>query len=280
MKKFGLVLLLIIAFVGGIIGYRHVTSNQGYEATMTNAHNALNKQNWSDAKFYYQEAQKEKKSVEARTALDQLVYAIRADKSANKGDWQDALDWYHTAKVVDGAVDLVNENIDVAVRKVKTSRASSEAKVSSSKAASVASSKAASASIAASQSKAASEAAALSRKAAELSSSVAASVSRSSAAQSISEAFKSSKSASDSTTDSSVSDSSDTSSSDASSIPASSSSERQMDSADVAAARAELIAKGYNVQDLPASELQAAMNQVIDSHGGMTLEDIAKQHKW
>lgn len=153
MKKFGLVLLLIIAFVCGIIGYRHVTINQGYEATMTNAHNALNKQNWSDAKFYYQEAQKEKKSVEARTALDQLVYAIRADKSANKGDWQDALDWYHTAKVVDGAVDLVNENIDVAVRKVKTSRASSEAKVSSSKAASVASSKAASASIAASQSK-------------------------------------------------------------------------------------------------------------------------------
>lgn len=279
MKKFGLVLLLIIAFVGGIIGYRHVTNNQGYEATMTNAHNALNKQNWSDAKFYYQEAQKEKKSVEARTALDQLVYAIRADKSANKGDWQDALDWYHTAKVVDGAVDLVNENIDVAVRKVKTSRASSEAKVSSSKAASVASSKAASASVAASQSKAASEAASSSRKAAELSS-VAASVSRSSASQSISEAFKSSKAASTSTTESSVSDSSDTTSSDAGSVPAGSSSERQMDLADVAAARAELIAKGYNVQDLPASELQAAMNQVIDSHGGMTLEDIAKQHKW
>lgn len=279
MKKFGLVLLLIIAFVGGIIGYRHVTNNQGYEATMTNAHNALNKQNWSDAKFYYQEAQKEKKSVEARTALDQLVYAIRADKSANKGDWQDALDWYHTAKVVDGAVDLVNENIDVAVRKVKTSRASSEAKVSSSKAASVASSKAASASVAASQSKAASEAAFSSRKAAELSS-VAASVSRSSASQSISEAFKSSKAASTSTTESSVSDSSDTTSSDAGSVPAGSSSERQMDLADVAAARAELIAKGYNVQDLPASELQAAMNQVIDSHGGMTLEDIAKQHKW
>lgn len=279
MKKFGLVLLLIIAFVGGIIGYRHVTNNQGYEATMTNAHNALNKQNWSDAKFYYQEAQKEKKSVEARTALDQLVYAIRADKSANKGDWQDALDWYHTAKVVDGAVDLVNENIDVAVRKVKTSRASSEAKVSSSKAASVASSKAASASVAASQSKAASEAASSSRKAAELSS-VAASVSRSSASQSISEAFKSSKAASTSTTESSVSDSSDTTSSDAGSVPAGSSSERQMNLADVAAARAELIAKGYNVQDLPASELQAAMNQVIDSHGGMTLEDIAKQHKW
>ena len=281
MKKIGLVIILIVAFLGGLFGYKHFSQQHNYNRVITQAHDALNEQNWTDAQYYYEAAQKDHKTVEARTALQQLRYAVRADKSAQQEKWHMAADLYHTALGVDGAIPAVNKNIKIAAAKVQVKLRAAQAAKESSKRAASESSRAASAS---------SNAAASSR-AESLSSSIAASSSRASSLRASSESRASSLAASESKASRANEESSkneESASSEASSsdsqpsdtAPSASSDARNFDSADVATARQQLIDQGFNVADLPTEEIQAAMNEVINSHGGLTLADVAQQHKW
>ena len=272
MKKIGLVIILIVAFLGGLFGYKYFSQSHNYSSAITQAHAALNEQNWTDAKYYYTAAQKDNKTVEARTALQQLQYAIQADKNASQAKWQVAADLYKTARTVDGAVPLVNKNIKIAANKVHV-------KLLAAKAASDASKRAASES-----KKAASESsdAAASSRAASMSASIAASSSReASISASLASSSASSRDAANSHSVSDANKHSETATSQSSdTAPSASSDPRSFDSTDVATARQQLMAAGYNVKDLPSSEIQAAMNEVINSHGGLSLEDVAQEHKW
>ncbi|WP_373891605.1 hypothetical protein ACAW68_08630 [Weissella confusa] len=268
-KKIIIVIVLIVAFAAGVFGYQTFNKGKGYEANIRNAHAALNEQDWESAKTYYQAAQKDKVSVEGRTALEQLKIAISAQKKADKHDWHEALSLYKSATAVDDAVGIVNKNIKVAMNQVKATRASiKESSISAKKAAS--SSKAASeslkaasvsASMASASSKAASIAAsqsiaASSSKTASYASSVAAA--SSAAASSQAEAEKNSES------QQSVD------------VPG----DRPMDSADVAAARSQWDGLGYDVANVSAEDMQIAMNKIIDGHGALSMEQVADQMGW
>lgn len=237
-----IVVVLIVAFAAGVFGYQTMSKDKQYSSDIRNAHAALKQQDWESARQFYKASQKQKVSVEARTALEQLDFAISADKKADKSDWQEALSLYKSATTVDGAIKIVNKNVKVAMQEIKLKRdsvkhaaVSSKAKASSEAAASVA------------------EAATAASKAA-YSSSVAA--------------------AHSATTSSSVTSSSQSSSSD------SASPERQIDSKDIATARGEWAALGYDVANLSSTEIQAAMNNYIDARGGLTMDQIAQQMSW
>ncbi|QYU57390.1 hypothetical protein K1728_09545 [Weissella confusa] len=241
-KMIVIVVVLIVAFAAGVFGYQTMSKNKQYSSDIRNAHAALKQRDWESARQFYKASQKQKVSVEARTALEQLDFAISADKKADKSDWQEALSLYKSATTVDGAIKIVNKNVKVAMQEIKLKRdsvkhaaISSKAKASSEAAASVA------------------EAATAASKAA-YSSSVAA--------------------AHSATTSSSVTSSSQSSSSD------SDSPERQIDSKDIATARGEWAALGYDVANLSSTEIQAAMNNYIDARGGLTMDQIAQQMGW
>ncbi|MEE0002049.1 MAG: hypothetical protein UFS73_05340 [Weissella confusa] len=228
-----IVVVLIVAFAAGVFGYQTMSKDKQYSSDIRNAHAALKQRDWESARQFYKASQKQKVSVEARTALEQLDFAISADKKADKSDWQEALSLYKSATTVDGAIKIVNKNVKVAMQEIKLKRDSVKHAAVSSKA------------------KASSEAAA--SKAA-YSSSVAA--------------------AHSATTSSSVTSSSQSSSSD------SDSPERQIDSKDIATARGEWAALGYDVANLSSTEIQAAMNNYIDARGGLTMDQIAQQMGW
>ena len=221
-----IVVVLIVAFAAGVFGYQTMSKDKQYSSDIRNAHAALKQQDWESARQFYKASQKQKVSVEARTALEQLDFAISADKKADKSDWQEALSLYKSATTVDGAIKIVNKNVKVAMQEIKLKRDSVKHAAVSSKA------------------KASSEAAA----------SVAAAHSE--------------------TTSSNVTSSSQSSSSD------SASSERQIDSKDIATARGEWAALGYDVANLSSTEIQAAMNNYIDARGGLTMDQIAQQMGW
>lgn len=221
-----IVVVLIVAFAAGVFGYQTMSKDKQYSSDIRNAHAALKQQDWESARQFYKASQKQKVSVEARTALEQLDFAISADKKADKSDWQEALSLYKSATTVDGAIKIVNKNVKVAMQEIKLKRDSVKHAAVSSKA------------------KASSEAAA----------SVAA--------------------AHSATTSSSVTSSSQSSSSD------SASPERQIDSKDIATARGEWAALGYDVANLSSTEIQAAMNNYIDARGGLTMDQIAQQMNW
>jgi hypothetical protein len=170
-KRVGIGVALVVALLVGFFGYTGYSNNKNASANIENAHKALANKDWSTAKTYYQQAQDDKKSVEARTAIEQLNYAIRADKYANKQDYKDALKLYQNALDVDGSIAVVNTNVKAVMKTIKASQAaasssaaakssstaaSSTAAASSAAAASAASESAASASRAASESAASS----------------------------------------------------------------------------------------------------------------------------
>lgn len=260
-KKIIIVIVLIVAFAAGIFGYQMFNKGQGYEANIRNAHAALNEQDWQSAKAYYQAAQKDKVSVEGRTALEQLQIAISAQKKADKHDWHEALSLYKSATAVDGAISIVNKNVKVAMKQVKATRASIKASSASSKAAAE-SSKAASvsASMASASSKAASVAA-----------------SQASAAASSKAAYSSSVAAANSAAaSSSAAAESNSEAKQPNDVPG----DRPMDSADVAAARNQWLGLGYDVANVSTDEMQVAMNKVIDGHGALSMEQVADQMGW
>ena len=86
-----IVVVLIVAFAAGVFGYQTMSKDKQYSSDIRNAHAALKQRDWESARQFYKASQKQKVSVEARTALEQLDFAISADKKADKSDWQEEL---------------------------------------------------------------------------------------------------------------------------------------------------------------------------------------------